>query len=273
MPKHQYINPTGVLFDDETDPDEYNPNGFRSRIPRPMPKKTIISNGNLTKQEQQKQLLMQKKREIEKNTIESAMRSLQLLHETQEIGIHTARELNCQGEKLQKTNTRLDEIDSHLKQSRKDMDGIKNVFYGFKNIISGKSHSPSPSHHDKKRKAHKKSPKIGKSKFYETMDHSFHGSSKFAEFETTSKSTSLPSLYVESVCPAEPPRSQQVDDILEAHLEDITNHIEQLAHLGAEFGKEIDNQNELIDTLQDKVERADINIGKQNKDMNKILGK
>lgn len=40
-----------------------------------------------------------------------------------------------------------------------------------------------------------------------------------------------------------------------------------------DLNQEIDTQNDLIDDISDKVENADLKIHKQNRDMNKMLGK
>lgn len=40
-----------------------------------------------------------------------------------------------------------------------------------------------------------------------------------------------------------------------------------------DLNQEIDTQNDLIDDISDKVENTDMKIHKQNRDMNKLLGK
>lgn len=253
MAKHRYL-PGGVLFDDDiNDTDEYDSKGFRSRIPRPIPKEN--SNKGNAKQNQYEK----RKQELETNMLKSTERSINILLETEDTGIKTARELTDQGEKLHKTDATLDVIDSHLNKSQKELNGIKSVFHGFKNIISRKSRSPSPAKCHIS--THKKSPK-SKSKFY--------GNDSLPN--PVRLYSSHPSQHSDIQSSAEFP-SSQVDEKLQANLDTMSHHIANLKILGVEFVKEIDHQNKLIEILDDKVEQVNIKIDKQNKGMNDILRK
>lgn len=256
MAKHKYL-PTGALFDDdESDVEDDGAAPFRSRIPRPLPKETG-TNQNVDS-ENKKQLTIQKILAIQERTLQSAERSINMLRETEEVGISAAGELVNQGERLQNASKALDEIDSNLKESQKHINGIKSVFYGIKNYISGKSRSPSPCRHQLS--SHKQSPKFGRSTFYPTD----------SPHKSKCANASLHNLDVES---SAGPSSKQVDDILETNLQEMAYHLKQLKVLGIDFGKEIDHQNEIIDILHDKVDQADIKIHKQNNEMDNILGK
>lgn len=50
-------------------------------------------------------------------------------------------------------------------------------------------------------------------------------------------------------------------------------NITRLKGLATDLSLELDSQNDLISTIVDKTEIADMNIAKQNKDMMKILKK
>lgn len=47
----------------------------------------------------------------------------------------------------------------------------------------------------------------------------------------------------------------------------------RLKGLASELGEEIDSQNDLIDNITNKAEKAELTVQKQNKDMQKILKK
>lgn len=53
----------------------------------------------------------------------------------------------------------------------------------------------------------------------------------------------------------------------------MCTNISRLKGLATELGSEIESQNDLIGNITDKTEKADLTIGKQNKDMNRLLKK
>ena len=85
-----------------------------------------------------RQMLMEKRREIEERTLDSSQRSLGLLHESEKVGVATAEELARQKDQLRGTEQRLDDINSTLKQSERHLQGIKSIFGGLRNYFSGK---------------------------------------------------------------------------------------------------------------------------------------
>lgn len=259
MAKHIYIDDN--LFDEEDESETDNStsiNNYRTGMLTPQTKPPSNSyNG----QEQQKQLILQKQREIEQRTLESAARSISLLRDSEDIGTCAAQELAQQGEQLQKTNQKLDEINASLKKSQKHINGIKSVFHGLKNYVSGKS--------DKLHLKNKSSSKLPgpSNKCYNTVDDS---SLRTKDNFNSHPVTRLQGLDGQSSKSA---NSKNVNDVLDDNLNEMAHHIVQLKGLGVEFGNQIDHQNELIEILQNKVEVADIKIDKQNKQMNKLLGK
>lgn len=87
----------------------------------------------------QVQSFLERRRQIEENTIQSSEQSLRILQDSQQIGIATAEELARQREKLEKTDKNLDEINNTLISSQKHINGIKSVFSSLKNYMSGRS--------------------------------------------------------------------------------------------------------------------------------------
>ena len=69
-----------------------------------------------------------------------------LLYESEKVGAATGEELHRQKEQLLRTEGRLDEINSTLKQSERHLNGIKSVFGGIKNYLFAKNSGlPPPS--------------------------------------------------------------------------------------------------------------------------------
>lgn len=65
--------------------------------------------------------------------------------------------------------------------------------------------------------------------------------------------------------------SKHMNAILEANLEEMSGNINRLKGLARGLGDEIDYQNDLLDQISNKTEQADFALGKQNKDITKLL--
>ncbi|XP_047538028.1 synaptosomal-associated protein 29 [Vanessa atalanta] len=264
MAGHRYISNTTNLFEDDDVDDDTFVNSYRSRIPPPQPKPS--PSPYVAELERQRQTMLEKQKEIEQRTLDSSVRSIGLLRESEQIGIATAEELTRQREQLQNTNRRLDEINTNLSYSQKHLNGIKSVFYGFKNYLSGKSDqtptksqvSPSSS-----------SSKAGNSSRVDDTLYSMSAS----ETDNFSNHPSTRLRGLNQQVSAEPiSDTQRINKMLDANLDEMVTHISRLKGLGMALGDEIEQQNHLIDEIHDKVDVADIKIGHQNKQMNKLLG-
>ena len=64
-----------------------------------------------------------------------------------------------------------------------------------------------------------------------------------------------------------------MNKIIDRNLEDMCTSLTRLKGLAEGLGDEIDSQNEILDRLNDKTDKADFSIIRQNKDMNKLLRK
>lgn len=266
MASHKYINPNNLFEEDDVDDDTFV-NSYRNRNP-PASRPAPAYGGHLADLERQRQVMLQRQREIEQRTVESSERSIQLLRDSENIGIATAEELARQREALDNTNRRLDEINTNLNYSQKHLNGIKSVFYGIKNYISGKADQP-PSRSQASPNSQRDVP--SGSRLNDTLDNLGPMPGRGDNFDSHPSTRLRGMNEQEMMGPVSD--SQRVNKILDDNLDDMVRAITRLKGLGTALGDEIDQQNELIDTIQDKVEGADIKIGKQNKQMNKLLGK
>lgn len=133
MSGHKYISDSNNLFmdDDEVDDETFLRNSRRN----------FQEPSNL---EVQRQTLIERKKAIEDRTIQSTERSINILRDSEQIGIATAEELMRQREQLERTDKRLDEINATLRFSQKHINGIKSVFGSLKNYLSGKNDQQPP---------------------------------------------------------------------------------------------------------------------------------
>jgi synaptosomal-associated protein 29 len=229
--------------------------------------------------EQQQMLFEQKKREIENRTLESSNRSLGehcstinlrvahisivkffpgLLRETEQVGIATAEELAKQREQLENTSRNLDEINNTLRYSQKHLNGLKSIFGGLKNYLSGqKDYTPrmtaSPS---------------TESKIFEQQQQQ-----QASAMTSEERYNSHPTTKLRDDFQQQQRKAPSFDQQLESNLDEMAGNLSRLKHLAIDMHQEIDSQNDLIDNIHDKVENVDIKIGKQSKEMNKLLGK
>lgn len=67
--------------------------------------------------------------------------------------------------------------------------------------------------------------------------------------------------------------SKNFSQMLDANLDEMYGSISRLKGLAEGLQTEIETQNDLIDNITTKTETADVSIGRQNKEMNRILKK
>lgn len=238
MSGHQYLQNGGSLFSDDVDDETFLKN---SRV---KPKDDYL---------EQRQLYEQKRKEIENRTINSSQRSIGLLRETEQVGIATANELSKQREQLEKTRDQLDTINTSLKFSQRHLNGIKSMFGGLKNYLSGKSEFE---------------PKV--------ISPSSSNSSSIASPSADERYASHPTTRLRNDSSLQAQQQQvsgNFNQQLDRNLEEMCDSLSRLKGLAIDLNTEIESQNDLIEDITEKVEDVDIKIGKQNKEMFKILGK
>ncbi|KYN23068.1 PREDICTED: synaptosomal-associated protein 29 [Trachymyrmex cornetzi] len=214
---------------------------------------------------QTRQQLLQRKKEIEENTVQSSERSVSLLRDSEQIGVATAEELIRQKEQLQRTEKRLDDINSTLRFSQKHIQGIKSVFGSLKNYLSGKSlDAPIPSTKLSESSSSGSMTSPALSNTLEQVQSNINNS-----YSSTMLRGSYDDHNLEDVKPA----GDRITKVLEQNLSEMSGSLARLKHLAIGLSEEIDSQNDLIDNITDKTEKADIMLQQQNKDMLHLLKK
>ncbi|XP_045468335.1 synaptosomal-associated protein 29 [Harmonia axyridis] len=201
----------------------------------------------------------ERRKQIEERTVNSTERSISVLRDSEQIGIATAEELMRQREKLEKTDKQLDEINATLRFSQKHINGIRSVFSSLKNYVSGRNDSsPSISSTSSNIKPSSSNNSI-KEEVQNYDRYENHPSTRLrqTQYETNRNQSS----------------GKDFEAKLDANLQEMCINITRLKGLATDLSLELDSQNDLISTIVDKTEIADMNIAKQNKDMMKILKK
>ncbi|KYM98536.1 Synaptosomal-associated protein 29 [Cyphomyrmex costatus] len=293
MASHNYLNdPKNPFFSLEDDVDDET---FLRNAPiRTVPAGRYENLDNDIMQTRQQ--LLQRKKEIEERTVQSSERSVSLLRDSEQIGVATAevividtpislsvfyrhlhfyslinyylnlyfQELIRQKEQLQRTEKRLDDINSTLRFSQKHIQGIKSVFGSLKNYLSGKSlDTPIPS---TKLSESSSSGSMTSPALSNTLEQ------VQSDINNSYSSTMIRGSYDHTPEDVKPV-GDRVTKVLEQNLSEMSGSLARLKHLAIGLSEEIDSQNDLIDNITDKTEKADITLQQQNKDMLHLLKK
>lgn len=264
MSGHQYLSNSNNLFeDDDVDDETFLKNSRRGTNPFEEPQQLDY---------------VQRTREIEERTLASSNRSLGLLYETEQVGIATAEELARQRDQLENTNKQLDDINSTLRFSQKHLNGLKSIFGGLKNYISGqKEFQTAPPSQMPSR-----GPTIGEKLNSPTSSYN-QSVTATGGAPNEDRYTTHPMARLRSDNNTYPLQSQQQQQAggsaysfnkqLDKNLDEMAGSLSRLKGLALDLHTEIDDQNDLIDNITNKVENVDVKIGKQNKEINHLLGK
>lgn len=210
--------------------------------------------------DQQRQLLAERRREIEERTLASSERGLGLLYESEKVGAATAEELSRQKEQLMRTEQRLDDINSTLRNSEKHIQGIRSVFGAVRNYFGSRPALAGPV--------------PGGAKVPEQQQSSarVQSSAGLGSVQQTQRyQESHPALRNKPGFVQNPPAN--VDEALDRNLDDMAAGLSRLKGLAQGLNSELNDHNGLLDRVNDKSEGVNFKVQKQNKVMEKILKK
>nr|CAG4642246.1 EOG090X0MTI [Eurycercus lamellatus] len=218
-------------------------------------------------EDRRQQLLMEKQR-IEERTLQASGRAKGILDETEKIGVSTAEELIRQREQLERTGSRLDEMNNSLRSSEKHIQNIKSVFSSFKNYFS--KPDPVAKNSNQESSVSSVGNSVGASSSNSNLAKIVEQSSSSPV--STSQHPGLRIRGLENDQFSHKPLSN-VDEQLEQDLGDMSLSLSRLKGLAQGLSGELDDQNTLIDRLQTSTDKADWRIQRQNKDMERLLKK
>lgn len=254
MSGHKYTANAGNLFDDDDIDDEtFLKNSSRGRGTNPF--------------EDQQLSYQERSRAIEERTLASSNRSLGLLYETEQVGIATAEELARQREQLENTNQHLDDINQTLRFSQKHLNGLKSIFGGLKNYIAGQKDMQPPMQTAPK-------PNIGDKLNSPTSSlYSLSKSVKSNGLTQAAATTAQAENTLQQSQTTIASTGSHFNKQLDKNLDEMAGSLSRLKGLAIDLNQEIDDQNDLIDDITTKTENVDAKLGKQNKEINRLLGK
>lgn len=158
----------------------------------------------------------------------------------------------------------MDDINSTLRFSQKHIQGIKSVFGSLRNYLSGKSIDvPSSSSLSSKLPESESCGAV--SALASTIDNT-----------KNSLASNHPALQRRGLLGDEEeikPGTNNASAALERNLDEMSGSLARLKGLAIGLSEEIDSQHDLIESVTDKTETADIMLQRQNKDMTYLLKK
>lgn len=209
-------------------------------------------------------LLVQAQQNSMNRQLESTRQCMASLDESERLGIATAEELSHQGEQLNNIEYRVDKINQDTKVAQSHLNNIKSVFGGIKNWWSGKKVQevvqPPPS---KGRQWQDNMPPSTSSQSMGAGAAAAHPALTVRGLEKTDGSASRKTQPTTEF--------EKYESQLDAELDGLSNGLARLKGLGMHLGQEIEEQNQQIDRINKKADRADITIRDQNRQMKQIL--
>lgn len=225
--------------------------------------------------ETQRQEVLKQMRDVERRTTESSKRSIAALAESEQVGIDTATELVRQREQLENTDRRLDDINSSLKDSQKNINGIKSVFSSLKTWWS------SPKQDAKDKNASNPTSPADESKPPPSAFSNKNLGSAVNKSQAAVESTrgNHPALRLRGLEEEEDEPSlddwrantQRVNKQLDNDLDEMSAGLARLKGLAIGLGDEVTDQNSMLDRIQVKADNADQKIEGQNLQIKKLL--
>lgn len=250
MSGHKYVTNSSNLFADDDDVDDET-----------FLKNFINPNNGPSAAASQEQTFEQRRANIENRTLASTNRSLGLLHETEQVGVATAEELAKQREQLENTNKQLDDINTTLRFSQKHLNGLKSVFGGLKNYLSGQRDQEPPRRVSTQSDTTYSTEGQPQQRSPLSPDRSFDAH-PVARLRGISEQMTGGGHHAPSF-----------NEQLDKNLDDMAGSLSRLKGLAIDLNQDIESQNDLIDNITNKVDNVDVKLQRQNKDMNKLLGK
>lgn len=205
---------------------------------------------------------------MEERTLASSERGLGLLFESEKVGSATAVELTRQKEQLLNTESKLDEINSSLRQSERHLQGIRSVFGSVRNYFSGRSASAAntgntPASAPGANRNAGPSPGPGQSSYNDFNNRVSQSHNNISGSVQQQKQMQQ----------GHQSYSSAVDEQVDRNLDDMASSLARLKGLAQGLNTELDEHNDIMDRVADKADTVGFKVDKQNKDMGKILKK
>lgn len=245
------------------------------------------------------ELIQQQKQQSMNRQLDSTQRCLASIYDSEQTGIATAEELVRQGEQLDNIERKVDKINADTKVSQRHLNSIKSIFGGIRNWWNGEGKTddapastasgslsadrsglrttiaaidrPAAATTGVHPALRMRSDNVAG--FYDDDVVEFGDRGMERVGPRSSNVTSGAAATQSQSASSKSAQFQEYEKSLNANLELMSGGVSQLKSLAVGLGNEISAQNDKIDRIAPKVDRADTKIRDQNRQMRQILGK
>ncbi|XP_068559735.1 synaptosomal-associated protein 29 [Cebidichthys violaceus] len=225
----------------------------------------------LSEPERRQRYLQQQVMRTAKSAVDSSHRSLGLIYESEKIGVDTAEELVRQGEALKRADKMVDNMDQDMKTSQKHINGIKSVWGGLVNYFKGKPETKPPPEEPKAYQANDRlQTAMSSSRGHEDKYQASHPNLRKLETGGFGASASIDDDSPGNNGYPQNRHLREAHQTLDNNLEEMCGGLSRLKNLGIGLQSEIEDQNDSIDSLMNKVDKMDLKIHNTNQQIKNL---
>lgn len=229
------------------------------------------SDSGLTDAERRQRYLQQEVMRTAKSAVDSSHRSLGLIYESEKIGVETAEELMRQGEALKRTDKMLDNMDEELKVSQRHINSIKSVWGGLVNYFRGKPEAKAAAEQPKVYTANERlQTAMSSSKEHEDKYQASHPNLRKLDTAGFGASASMDDSSSGQNGYPKNRYLREAHQTLDNNLDEMSSGLARLKNLGLGLQSEIEDQDDSIGSLLNKVDRMDGKIISTNQQMKNL---
>ncbi|XP_068995228.1 synaptosomal-associated protein 29 isoform X1 [Embiotoca jacksoni] len=231
------------------------------------------SDSGMSESERRQRYLQHEVMRTAQSAVDSSYRSIGLIHESEKMGVETAEELMRQGEALRRTDKMLDSMDQDLKTSERHITSIKSVWGGLVNYFKSKPETkpPPPPEQTKTYQANGGLQNaLSSSRQHEDKYEASHpnliklNTGAFGAAESVDDSSSSQNRQPHNR------HLRQAHQTLDNNLDEMSDGLRRLKNLGLGLQSEIEEQDDPIDSLMNKVDKMDLKIHNTNQQIKNL---
>ncbi|XP_056275582.1 synaptosomal-associated protein 29 [Pseudoliparis swirei] len=222
----------------------------------------------LSEPERRQRHLQQQVMRTAQSAVDSSHRSLGLIYESEKIGVETAEELVRQGEVLKRADKMMDNMDQDLNTSQKHINGIKSMWGGLVNYFRAKPETKPPPEEPKAYQANDRlQTAMSSSRGHEDKYQASHPNLRklnTGDFGGSGSSMDDKNGYPQNR------HLREAHQTLDNNLDEMCGGLSRLKSLGLGLQSEIDDQDDSLDSLMNKVDKMDLKINKTNQQITNL---
>ncbi|XP_029294889.1 LOW QUALITY PROTEIN: synaptosomal-associated protein 29 [Cottoperca gobio] len=229
------------------------------------------SDSGMSEAERRQKHLQQEVMRTAQSAVDSSYRSIGLIYQSEKMGVETAEELVRQGEVLKRADKMMDNMDQDLNTSQKHINSIKSVWGGFVNYFKGKPETKPPPEEPKAYQANERLQNaMSSSKENEDKYQASHPNLRKLDTGGFGASASMDDSSSRQNGYSQNRHLQEAHQTLDKNLDEMCGGLSRLKSLGLGLQSEIDDQDDSIDSLMNKVDKMDLRIHNTNQQIKNL---